>query len=147
MARTTDPTTVVLVDDEMYNIDWMVDYLRSLGYQVLTAANVDEAMDIISKEIYRALIVDLNIPVLETYRKVIAERGGAYAKFPGLFVAERARNLGYRGRQVLIYSVHKDVDVSAEATKLGCTYILKGRPREIKAEIAAVVHYDPTSDQ
>lgn len=44
----------------------------------------------------------------------------------------------------MIYSVHKDASVAEEASKLGCTYILKGRPKEIKAEIEAVVSYDPT---
>jgi hypothetical protein len=44
----------------------------------------------------------------------------------------------------VIYSVHKDAAVADEAAKLGCTYILKGRPKEIKAEIEEIVSYDPT---
>jgi hypothetical protein len=99
---------------------------------------------LVEKEIYRALIIDLNIPVTDPYQKAILERGGVYAKYPGLFVAEKARNRGYRDRQVVIYSVHKDASVAEEAAKLGCTYILKGRPKEIKTEMEAVISYDPT---
>src|SRR4051794_35210555 len=102
-------------------------------------------MDVIEREIYRVLIIDLNIPVLPPFQKAVADRGGAYARFPGLFIAERARNRGYRDRQVVLYSVHRDEEVLEEAKKLGATYILKGRPKMIKDELDLIVTYDPTN--
>ena len=44
----------------------------------------------------------------------------------------------------MIYSVHREEAVEVEATKLGCTYIRKGRPREMKEELLDVLSYDPT---
>jgi hypothetical protein len=46
---------------------------------------------------------------------------------------------------VIIYCVHRDPAVTDEAKRLGCTYIIKGRPKEIKRELDDVVSYDPTT--
>ncbi len=144
MAKTTVSDTVIIVDDELQNTLWMADYLDSKSLYVQVAANVNEAIEIIDAEIYRALVIDLNIPVLPPYDAAATALGAAYARYPGLFVARHARNAGYRGRQVMLYSVHKDPAVAEEAQKLDCTYILKGRPKEIKQEIDNVVDFDPT---
>ncbi len=146
MAKTTVPDTVVIIDDEPYSLSWMLDYIDGNGLKYIIASNVNEAINVIEREIYRVLVIDLNIPVFEPFRVALIERGGAYARFPGLFVAERARNRGYRNKQVVIYSVHRDAEVASEAKKLDCTYILKGRPKEIKAEIEFILSYDPTAD-
>ena len=68
-----------------------------------------------------------------------------YQKYPGLQVAWHARNAGYRGRQVIIYTVHREPEVEHEARIMDCTYILKGRPKDLKEEIMAVISFDPTT--
>lgn len=146
MAKTTVPDTIVILDDELFNITWMMDYLYSKGFQVIPAGTANEAMDIIDREIYRAAVIDLNVPILPPIDAAAENLGSVYITYPGLFVARAARNRGYRDRQVIIYSVHRDQAVAEEATKLGCTYILKGRPKEIKAELDAVVSFDPTDE-
>lgn len=147
MAKTTVADTIIVIDDELQNVVWMVDWFDAKGMYVQVAPNVNEAMERVNEEIYRALIVDLNIPVLEPLDAAVKEMGAVYVKYPGLFVASKARNRGYRDRQVIIYSVHRDPEVSEEAKRLGCTYIIKGRPREIKAELEAVLKFDPTLPQ
>jgi len=67
-----------------------------------------------------------------------------YKKYPGLYVAWQARNKGYRDRQIIIYTVHRDEEVAKEAELIGCTYILKGRPTELKEELLRVLAFDPT---
>lgn len=146
MAKTTKPDVVVLVDDELHNMSWMVDFLSSKSLGCITAENANNAIDVLDKEIYRAVVVDLNIPILDPVASAAIAKGEVYGKYPGLYVASYARNKGYRGKQVVIYSVHRDPQVSEEAAKLGCTYIIKGRPKEIKQELDAVVSFDPTSD-
>lgn len=145
MAKTTNPKEIVLVDDELHNVLWIADYFESKGFVVHTAENVNEALKVIEGKIFRALIVDLNIPVLEPLTNVIARAGKEYEMFPGLYVAERARNFGYRGRQVLLYSVHRDPAVAQIANRIGITYIMKGRPHEVKVELESVVSFDPTA--
>lgn len=144
MAETTDSSTIIVLDDELFNLEWLLDYLEAQGYDVLPAVNASEAIEIISREVYRALILDLNVPMMPGLAERAESDGAVYRKYPGLFVAKYARNKGYRDRQVIIYSVHRDADVAAEARRLGCTYILKGRPTELKSEISSVLAYDPT---
>ncbi|MCP1240906.1 response regulator [Acetobacter lovaniensis] len=144
MAKTTASKTVVLIDDELHNMTWMVDYLSSRGLLTLTASNANDAVAILEQEIYRAIIVDLNIPIMDPLTNTALAKGEIYGRFPGLYVASYARNKGYRDRQVVLYSVHRDAAVSEEAARLGCTYIIKGRPKEIKLELDAVVSFDPT---
>jgi CheY-like chemotaxis protein len=135
--------TVVIVDDEIHNMLWMIDYLESKGFKTITASNLNDALALIEGAFYRALIIDLNIPVLDPLNAVLDKLESVYKIYPGLYVAKQARNKGYRNRQVMIYSVHKDASVASEAEKLDCTYILKGRPKEIKGEIDQVVSYSP----
>ena len=145
MAKTTVADTIVLVDDEMHHLTWIIDYFYSEGVNVLPIDNANDAVVELEKEVYRAAVIDLNIPLLPPMDSAAEKLGAVYVKYPGLYVARRARNLGYRDRQVIIYSVHRDPEVLEEARRLGCTYILKGRPREIKQELASVLSFDPTS--
>lgn len=144
MAKTTDSDTIVLVDDEPHNMAWMLDYIEAKEKRAVVATNVNEAVEALEKEIYRAVIIDLNIPLLSPLTEAVSARGDIYKRYPGLYVAYRARNLGYRSRQVIIYSVHRDAAVADEAEKLRCTYIIKGRPKMIKEELDNVIAYDPT---
>ncbi len=146
MAKTTVKDTVIVLDDELYNMTWMVDYLNSKGVEVMPSLNANDAIQFIDEEVYRAAIIDLNVPILPPLDEAARAIGAAYLKFPGLYVARRARNRGYRDRQVIIYSVHRDAEVAEEAKKLGCTYILKGRPQEIKSELDMVLAFDPTTN-
>ncbi|UVK37844.1 hypothetical protein LHFGNBLO_004944 [Mesorhizobium sp. AR10] len=145
MAKTTKSDTIVLVDDEIHNMSWMIDYLEADGVKTVIASNVNDALVVLDKEIYRAVIVDLNIPVLEPIVGSVTAKGDVYGRYPGLYVAYYARNKGHRGKQVVIYSVHRDAAVSEEAARIGCTYIIKGRPKEIKRELEEVLSFDPTT--
>lgn len=144
MAKTTHPKEIVLLDDEFHNVLWIADYFEAKGFLVHSAGNVNEALAMIEGKIFRALIVDLNVPVLEPLEELVNKQGPEYQTFPGLYFAERARNLGYRGRQVVLYSVHRDPGVSEIAKRLGISYIMKGRPHEIKDELEGIISYDPT---
>lgn len=144
MAETTDSSTIIVMDDELYNIVWLTDYLQAKGYDVLPARNANEALCLLREEVYRCAIIDLNVPMFDPLIQMTDGLGEVYKRYPGLLVAREARNVGYRNRQVIIYSVHRDVEVAEEAAKLGCTYILKGRPQEMKVEVDAVLAFDPT---
>ncbi len=140
------PKTVLLVDDEPYHLEWVVEFLKATGYQVEFATKVEVALEHLQKHRFRTVIVDLTIP-----------KGGAelpraatdpvYKKYPGLTVAEYARQRGHLGRQVILYSVHDDDAVRAEAARLGATYLMKGRPRQFKLELEDVLSFDPLAQR
>lgn len=144
MAETTVPNTIILVDDEPHNIYWIVEYIESLKMKVRLHTNLNDALEDLQKEIYRAAVIDLNIPALEPLDAELRNSGSLYARFPGLYAARFARNKGYRDRQVILYSVHQDPEVTEEAERLRCTYLMKGRPKSFKEELKNVLSFDPT---
>lgn len=134
---------VLLLDDELSSMMWMMDYLYSKGFTVDTAGNANDAYTMVQNEKYRAAIIDLNVPITPPLDEIAKGLDPVYLKFPGLLVAREARTKGHRDRQVIIYSVHREAEVREIAEKLRCTYIIKGRPVEIKEELDAVFSYTP----
>lgn len=144
MAKTTDSGKAVIVDDEPHNILWLQDYLENKGYEVLIRCDLNAGLELLKEEIYRLAVIDLSVPVLPPLEPKVAEKGPLYVKYPGLYAAWAARNLGYRDRQVIVHTVHRDREIAKEAERLRCTYIMKGRPRMMKEELDFVVRFDPT---
>jgi CheY-like chemotaxis protein len=134
--------TILIADDEPYNLEFVVDFLEILKYKSVVAENVDKAVLRLQECRFRAIIADLSIPLL-SQQSLLTGRDLLFQKYPGLVVADYARNHGHTGRQVVVYSVHDDLQVRELAVKLGFTYLLKGRPRIFKEEIKEVLSYDP----
>ena len=134
--------TILIADDEPYNLEFVVDFLEILKYKTFVAENVDKAVLRLQECRFRAIIADLSIPLL-SQQSLLTGRDLLFQKYPGLVVADYARNHGHTGRQVVVYSVHDDLQVRELAVKLGFTYLLKGRPRIFKEEIKEVLSYDP----
>ncbi|HLN29774.1 MAG TPA: hypothetical protein VK395_18655 [Gemmataceae bacterium] len=134
--------TILLADDEPYHLQFFLDYLESLKYKTVVADNVDNAILRLQECRFRAVIADLSIPLLPP-QSLLTGRGTLFQKYPGLLVADYARNHNHTGRQVVVYSVHDDPQVRELAAKLGVTYLLKGRPRILKEEIKDILSFDP----
>lgn len=145
-GKQADNAAILIVDDEPSNVYWLIDYIEAEGYAVTHVTNLNDAIREIGSKVYRAAIIDLNIPALEPLSAELRKEGGAYARFPGLYAARHARNSGYRDRQTIIYSVHQDPEVRHEANRMLCTYLIKGRPKAFKDELTAVLAFDPTKD-
>ncbi len=138
---------VLILDDEPHMLEWLIEYLKAKDLDVVFATNLREAVNLLdtSERKFRFLILDLNVPDTGELVNVLAEKGKVYENYRGLYVAEFARNIGYRGRQVIVYSVHDLDEVRLVIDKLGVTYVTKGRPRVFKQEIEDVLSYDPTT--
>jgi len=59
MAATTSASTILIMDDELFNIQWLMDFLESKSYEILPTSSADEAIQAVSEEVYRAAILDL----------------------------------------------------------------------------------------
>jgi CheY-like chemotaxis protein len=134
--------TILIADDEPYHLQFIVDFLESLNYKTVVADNVDKAILRLQENRFRALIVDLSIPLLPP-QSLLKDRDPLFQKYPGLLVADYARNHNHTGEQVVLYSVHDDVQVREVSDKLRVNYVLKGRPRILKEVIRDVLSYDP----
>ena len=130
---------ILLLDDELSGMTWMLDYLYHHNFDVDTASNANDAFELASNQKYDAAIIDLNVPLMPPLDAVAQNLDPVYLKFPGLLVAREARNKGHKGRQIIIYTVHREAEIREIADKLGCTYIIKGRPIEIKEELERIL--------
>jgi len=134
----TKPRTLI-VDDEPYYQDWLIEYLEAHGYEVLTAVNVEEACQILSKELFKMVIVDLSIPAGPGLSAQLSASDPLTQQYPGIYVAQYARDHGQWDDQVIIYSVHMSEKISEKAKQLYCTYLPKGRPDAMKEAVMAAL--------
>ena len=138
----TPNNKVLVLDDEPHLLDWLREYLENKGFIVKSVTNVTEAIAALDDTSFRLLVLDLNVPIAVGND---ADEVLLYKNFPGLSVADYARNKkGYRGRQVIVYSVHDHEEVRTVVDRISVTYCLKGRPRKFKEELDAVLSFDPS---
>jgi len=135
------------MDDEPQYLIWLIEYLQSKGYAVETASTLADGLQKLRERRYRAIVADLSVPVPTEIRSLVEAEGNAYSVYPGLYLAHAARNMGYRSKQVVVYSVHDSATVTEVAARIGVCYITKGRPKILKGEIDNILSYDPTRDK
>ncbi len=136
--------TVLVIDDEPFNTEWLTEYFKARGFNVVEAVDLETALAALEKTRYRYVVIDLSIPVSPTLAQPLASLGTEFFRYPGLMVARRARTTGHNTFQVIVYSVHESADVDAYAELIVCRYILKGRPSELKSHIESTMHRKPT---
>jgi CheY-like chemotaxis protein len=135
--------TVLVVDDEPFNTEWLTDYFKARGFEVVQSEDLQSALDALEKTRYRYVIIDLSIPVSPALAQPLANLGSEFFRYPGLMVARKARSTGHNTFQVVVYSVHESADVDSYADLIVCRYILKGRPSELKSHIEGTINRTP----
>jgi len=133
---------VLLADDEPEHLGWLVDYFAAKGLTTVTALNVGQALEYADGVDFRCYVVDLNIP-FGKWAPTGPKMGATYELYKGLHIAQRVRSLPNSGARVVAYSAHFNDQISAEIKKLYCRYVVKGRPRELKLELAQILRHDP----
>lgn len=58
---------VLIVDDEPFNVDYLVQELEDCNYELLTACNGQEALDKIQSQQPDLILLDLAMPVLDGF--------------------------------------------------------------------------------
>jgi len=142
VPKSYDKDHMLIADDEPEHLIWLVDYLKAKGFDVTMATSVSEAMEAIGNIRYRAYIVDLNIP-LGGWVPHPAPPSQTYDNYQGLYIIRAARTQGNAGARVIAYSAHYNQQIADEIRQLYCEYLVKGRARELKAEIDQLLSRDP----
>ena len=142
VPKSYDQGHVLIADDEPEHVDWLVDYFRKKGFTVSMATNVLEAIEAIERTNYRAYIIDLNIP-LGGWNPEPPAPSDTYHQYQGLYIIRAARTQGNAGARVIAYSAHYNEQIAGDIKQLYCEYIVKGRARELKAEIDRLLSHDP----
>jgi CheY-like chemotaxis protein len=136
--------TVLIIDDEPFNTEWLTDYFEARKFKVVNAEDLQSALDALENMRYRYVVIDLSIPITPVLAQPLASLGTEFFRYPGLMAARRARTTGHNSFQVIVYSVHDSGDVDSYASLIDCRYILKGRPRELKEHVEGTIHRKPT---
>ena len=131
--------TVLIIDDEPFNTEWLTDYFIARGFEVVHAEDLQAALNALEHTRYRYVVIDLSIPVSPVLAQPLASLGTEFFRYPGLMAARRARTTGHNTFQVIVYSVHNSPDVKSYADLIVCHYILKGRPRELKDHVESTL--------
>ena len=117
------PARILVVDDETPIRTTMGDMLRRRGYDVVTAANGEEALALIHQRPFDLLLLDLKMPGLS-----------------GIQVAERARELQPEVA-LIILTGHGSLESAVEGIHLGVfDYMLKtASPQEVLDRVASLL--------
>lgn len=125
---TYDEKSVLLADDEPEYLDWLIDFLKSIGLKVTVAVNVEQAMAACEKKWYRIYIIDLNIPLGRWPQPTNA----TFAHYCGFSIIQAIRSQGNDGRRVIAYSAHTNPEINAEMKRLYTDFIEKDHAIQLK---------------
>lgn len=78
IAKLREKKIVLVAEDEVDNCEVLVTYLKDMGYDVDTAENGEDVVDIfMDSEVgfYKAIFMDIEMPVLNGYQAAIMIRG------------------------------------------------------------------------
>ena len=109
--------TVLIVDDEPFQTDWLTDYFVARNLQVRHCANLQEALTELQRTRFKYVIIDLSIPFSPELAQPLATLGAEFFRFPGLMIARRARTIAHNTYQIVVYSVHDSAEVQVYAEK------------------------------
>ena len=78
----TSPTPILVVDDDEDILGALSDILGYAGYEVLTAQHGAQALDIISRERIRVILLDMKMPVMDGWAFAEAYRCRVNSQVP-----------------------------------------------------------------
>ncbi len=104
---------VLLIDDEQDFLDIMSERMKNRDIDVSTAASAKDALDLVEKESYDAIILDLQMPEMD-----------------GLQTLERLKKIN-PDLQVILLTGHATVEKGVQAMKLGADDVME-KPADLQ---------------
>lgn len=62
-----EPATILIVDDEPFNVDYLEQELEDQGYATISASNGQEALDLVAADPPDAILLDVMMPVMDGF--------------------------------------------------------------------------------
>jgi len=130
LKMNTKPIQILVVEDEEYLRDLYVQILAQEGYQVTSAVNGEDAYNLLTKNTYALVLLDIILP-----------------KMDGLQVLDKLKTKGATGNKhiVLLSNLGQDL-VVAKAMEFGIRgYMVKSdyTPDELLKEVKGYLNNEP----
>ncbi len=128
---------ILFIDEDRANIETTSGYLRAKGYQVITATNVLEAIDLAKLYPPNALVMDVRLPDLANLAMIEQLRQDPqFAKLPIIAISAVATASNLSATDTLI-QVASPVDARADCLAAGANYYLS-KPIVLKLLIQTI---------
>lgn len=126
MTLDSNPTHILVVEDDVSLASWIADYLTDNGYLVTVADRGDEALHMIEDDDPDLVILDVNLPVQD-----------------GFDVCRQARE--HFRKPILMLTARGEEADEVKGLEAGANdYLIKPvRPRALLARINTLLHIDP----
>ena len=111
--------TVLLIDDDQWFLEPLVDGLKHEGYRVLTARTGEDALAILDREPVALVTIDIMLDPGETLHKTVDTHSA------GMYLCREIRNR-YPEMEAFCISVINDADMIRDIRKLGIRFLGKG---------------------
>ena len=59
--------SILIVEDNQYNLELLLDLFKPLGYKMYSATNGEDALDIIRKKLPDIVLMDIQLPGMDGY--------------------------------------------------------------------------------
>jgi DNA-binding response OmpR family regulator len=155
-SAAVERATILIVDDEPFNVDYLEQELEDLGYETVSASNGQEALEQVATEAPDLILLDVMMPVMDgfTVCRILKEHEATRLIPIVIMTALDAREDRIRGIKAgaddfLTKPVHQEELLAriATALKLKRTVDRKiGELRELKEHFAKFVRLVTTPD-
>jgi CheY-like chemotaxis protein len=83
---------VLIVDDELFNVDYLQQELEDCNYDLITASNGREALDKIKSEAPDLVLLDLMMPILDGFAVLTQLKGDPELRSIPVIIISAANN-------------------------------------------------------
>ncbi|HEY2917653.1 MAG TPA: response regulator [Candidatus Binatia bacterium] len=111
--------TVLLIDDDQWFLEPLVDALQHAGYRVLTARTAEDALVTLGREPVDLVTIDIMLDPGETLHKTVDTHSA------GMYLC-REITKRYPQMDAFCISVVSDVDMIRDIQRLGIRFLSKG---------------------
>ena len=150
------PSKILIVDDEPLNVDYLEQELEALGYETISAANGQEALEKVAAETPDLILLDVMMPVMDgfTVCRILKEHEETRL-IPIIIMtaldamADRIQGIKAGADDFLTKPVHEEELFARIATALKLKHTVDrriGELRAIKDHVAKFVHLVTTPD-
>jgi DNA-binding response OmpR family regulator len=136
----TEEGTILIVDDEPFNVDYLAQVLGELGYETISAANGQEALDRVAAAAPDLILLDVMMPVMDgfTVCRILKEQE-ATRLIPVIIMtaldaeADRITGIKAGADDFLTKPVHEEELLARIATALKLKHAVDRRIGELRA--------------